>query len=731
MASHVSKLPICVFATGVFLLLCSIPNDTFIAAYHQETPISTCVNVFEDPTTWHWWYNATVYHDHVPPYIHGTRCSYQCPANCTCGLGRFSVPINCTDGRVLMGTFRYPARVIYLSWAESTLHTLKRDAFADVSGMLEALHLNGVELKSLQPEVFTGLAKLQLLDLRGNALAEIRSGVFDGLAELERLDLGDNKLEAITFRVFQGVTRLEWLGLYSNLLREIQPGAFQGLTQLERLFLRNNSLQEIPPNIFRDMYNLLVLSISFNQLTFLYPETFQNQSRLDWLDLSHNQIQSLSHGLFQNLKQLQRLDLSDNSLSKLNSASFQDCVLLKTLNLSQNPLLYINKAVFNGLSLTTNIFVDQFSTCCYVESARCNYALSRSAFLSCGRLLPYHMERVAVWVLSIAIIFGNILVLFFRFRPQHQSNKVQMFLIVNLSIADLFMGIYLMMLLLVDLNWGDNFPSYSESWRQSMLCKTVGVLSVFSCEASVFIITLIAIDRFLGIKYPFSSYRLGMKSARVVVSYLWAVAFAISLTSFNLRGTGQDIYSVSEMCVALPITTGSLYVSELAETSLHSVMIEEAAGHNIAGGKPGMFFGTAVFAGLNLVCFTIVGICYLLIVISVRRSAIQNGRSVRLSEEIRLTMKISLIVLTDLCCWVPLGVLAILVQLGIVTTSPMAYVWITTFVLPLNSCINPFLYTLASVVPETQTYRRFRSWLSSHRSGRADRNVIQMRTLNP
>ena len=109
-----------------------------------------------------------------------------------------------------------------------------------------------------------------------------------------------------------------------------------------------------------------------------------------------------------------------------------------------------------------------------------------------------------------------------------------------------------------------------------------------------------------------------------------------------------------------------------------------------------MIFSIVLFTCVNLACFVIVGYCYLAIFIYVKRTAKESGRSPNSSEEIRMAVKMSLIVLTDFCCWVPIAVLSILVQAGLVEVDPVAYAWIATFVLPINSSINPFLYTLAS-----------------------------------
>ena len=113
-----------------------------------------------------------------------------------------------------------------------------------------------------------------------------------------------------------------------------------------------------------------------------------------------------------------------------------------------------------------------------------------------------------------------------------------------------------------------------------------------------------------------------------------------------------------------------------------------------------MYLSTAIFTALNLACFIVVGYCYLAIFKSARKTTKKSGRSSALTEELRMAMKMSLIVFTDFCCWVPVGFLSILVQARAVTVSPTAYAWIATFVLPINSTINPFLYTLAGFLWE-------------------------------
>ena len=69
-----------------------------------------------------------------------------------------------------------------------------------------------------------------------------------------------------------------------------------------------------------------------------------------------------------------------------------------------------------------------------------------------------------------------------------------------------------------------------------------------------------------------------------------------------------------------------------------------------------------------------------------------------MKEQIRMTTKVAAIVLTDFACWFPIIILGILVQAGALTLPPSVFAWCVTFILPINSAINPYLYTIAAVI---------------------------------
>ncbi len=87
-----------------------------------------------------------------------------------------------------------------------------------------------------------------------------------------------------------------------------------------------------------------------------------------------------------------------------------------------------------------------------------------------------------------------------QLRKDTRVGVKQKMLIVNLAIADLLMGFYLLILGCKDSFYGQYFPLYSRTWRTSSFCRFAAVPAIFSSEASLFFLTLISLDRFLTFK---------------------------------------------------------------------------------------------------------------------------------------------------------------------------------------------------------------------------------------
>ena len=72
-------------------------------------------------------------------------------------------------------------------------------------------------------------------------------------------------------------------------------------------------------------------------------------------------------------------------------------------------------------------------------------------------------------------------------------------------------------------------------------------------------------------------------------------------------------------------------------------------------------------------------------------------RSTRTKKHAALARRMMIIIVTDFVCWFPVIVISILTLTGkLYDPTKKVYAWIAVFVLPVNSAINPLLYTFST-----------------------------------
>ena len=585
---------------------------------------------------------------------------------------------------------------------DNLLSTLPNGIFRDLSN-LQLLLLQRNNLTYLSEEIFIGLGKLKELRISVNFLSELPNGLFQDLSKLEIIHLPKNQLRNLPQDIFTPLQSLQVLVLQWNELHDLSPGLFHGLTNLGFLALGNNRLTNLPNDIFEGLINLKYLFLVGNGLVQVGNNVFKGLDNLQRLILSNNSLSLFDYDVFNDTHNLAFLDLSANELNAI--PNIEPLINLKLLDLTNNTLLWIDDSSFSSLSGNVTLLVSQHEVCqCYVPSyVNCSAADNRSPYLTCDRLLSDRALVIVMWLIGLGAISGNLFVLVWRRKEAHRS-KVNSILLRNLAASDLLMGIYMLIIASADIYFGNNFPMQSESWRSGITCRIVGAFSIISSEASVLFVTLISIDRFIAIKFPYSTRKLGKHSVKIVGTVIWTTSIVLGIVPSVLSSVSFKFYDNSHVCIGLPLSLTKIYVTEKTTYKRQHYFEEATLGSSddifttqYKGLSNGLFYSTALFLGLNCVCYFIIVGCYFQIVRAVRESSKQSGRSQEMKEQIRLTTKVTTIVATDFCCWFPIILLGILVQARVIELPPSVYAWCVTFVLPINSAINPYLYTITEV----------------------------------
>ena len=275
-------------------------------------------------------------------------------------------------------------------------------------------------------------------------------------------------------------------------------------------------------------------------------------------------------------------------------------------------------------------------------------------FFPCDDLMDSSLLRVGVWIVFLLALLGNATVIFVIITRSSRID-VSRFLICNLAVADLCMGVYLGLLAIVDASTRGNFRSYGVEWQLSNGCKTAGFLAVLSSETSVFTLTVITVERYIAITHALDiTKKMSLKKTSIVMLTGWC--FALTVATLPLF----EVSEYTKFSVCLPFETGDM---------------------------KSLVYVTTVLI-LNGSAFIVILTCYVKIYSAIRGSNAWN------TNDSKTAQRMALLVFTDFACWAPITFLSLAAAFGGDFVSLKDAKIFTVFVFPLNSCANPFLYAI-------------------------------------
>ena len=284
----------------------------------------------------------------------------------------------------------------------------------------------------------------------------------------------------------------------------------------------------------------------------------------------------------------------------------------------------------------------------------------------CEDLLGTWVLRVLIWFVFIVTLFGNGAVLTVilasskparGFGPHVRDGKIPHFLISQLAVAAIGIGIYLGFLAAVDLKtFGkQKFYQVALSWQYGPGCLAAGFIAILSSELSVYILVIIALERLYVHIYGMRHVKTHMCNA-VIILIGWAFATAFAL--FPL--IGYNSYTSVAICLPFDVvsTKGRVYI--------------------------------AVLMGINLVALLLSTGCSLYICCSY---CVHTRSSYTAASDAKV-FRFLCIIINNFLCWAPLVVVSLgaVFQQDLINTS--AAKWFAVLVLPINACANPFIYAL-------------------------------------
>ena len=574
---------------------------------------------------------------HCPQRDDELLCKFTCPGECRCYGWAF-------DCRTFFPVHSYP-QIRYLSARDSglTAHHLANNT------MLIHLSLAKCQLVSMADFDFPNLHSLDLSD---NAIRAVHSSQLNHLPRLRTLFLSNNPMTSI----------FEPHNTASTISKLTTETAARASSQFSTAFQRNE----------------ISHSSGFASLFTSVPSSDANPERsfqkLLRLDISFVKMSELRVNMFRQFPNLQDLNLSGTGVERVVGDDVDLLAELRVLDMRGCPMLVLPHRLFRGLGRLHTLYADNYKLCCPAVLPKAfnpkNCLAPSDEISSCETLLRSDAYRAFLSIVAVLTLAGNLGSFIFRFVGSRGEKSGFHIFALHLCVADFLMGVYLSEIGVADRLYLGTYLWEDRAWRHSAACKAAGFFSLLSSEASVFIICLITLDRFLVLRFPFSSLRFQGRSAHVTCAVTWSLSALLAAVPLFPWAPYSQFYSSTGICIPLPITRRRFDGSEYA----FSIMIV-----------------------LNFMLFLLIALGQVVIYKAVRANSMATSVTSRQSQDSDIARRLFTVAMTDFLCWFPIGLLGLMASQG--TPIPgEVNVGMAIFVLPLNSVINPFLYTMNIVL---------------------------------
>ncbi|XP_070205915.1 G-protein coupled receptor GRL101-like [Littorina saxatilis] len=444
---------------------------------------------------------------------------------------------------------------------------------------------------------------------------------------------------------------------------------------LRSLDLSHNRLHDVSAGHLRAMPNLQHLFLSGNPLQSLFDSHSQNLSfpAVITLDVSGVHMPTLDTERFAIFPGLHTLNLSHCGVDRITGQGLLSLPALRVLDTEGCPMTHFPRDLLSGLDRLQSVAADNYKLCCQATlPPGFNLANCRAPFdelSSCESLLRSDLYRVFLSIFAALALLGNVGCFVVRTLYLKSSKSGFSVFVTHLSLSDFLMGVYLAVIGVADRLYRGSYLWEDVGWRHSAGCGVAGYLSLVSNEVSALIICLITLDRFLVLRFPLSSLRFNTRSAHLTCTSVWLVAMVMAAVPLLPVTSHWSFYSRTGICIPLPVTRGDF---------------------------PGQQYAFGVIIVFNFILFILIVVGQASIYAAISANSIDSVAvtdSSRKSADRRIARRLVSVALSDFLCWFPIGLLGLLAARGVAVPGEVS-VGLAILVLPLNSALNPFLYTI-------------------------------------
>jgi len=357
-----------------------------------------------------------------------------------------------------------------------------------------------------------------------------------------------------------------------------------------------------------------------------------------------------------------------------------------------------------------------------------------SIFSSREYLIKSVFLRVMIWIMGLLAVGGNLLVVAQTLKVlctsmRRKLNKVAVIykvLVLNLAMADLLMGAFLIGLGVESVRTSGKYCQQDHLWRSGFTCSSLGVLAVLSSEVSLLILTILSTYRSYCVVRPVKSRALNVHTTVLIITVTWFFGFIVALLPFT---SSLQEYFVSEMWISPNPYFSSDVVSKASFNEFYRIFSHYSSGSHpvnatvewrqageilrrlnpdykvlgfygfysrhatclpkifVTRRDPGWQYSIVLTVFNCLLClYIVVAYCLICRPRQVNKTTVMNQGTRNMQK------KIAILVASDCACWLPICLTAFL-WFAEVPVSHTAYAVTAVILLPINSALNPLFYS--------------------------------------
>ncbi|XP_041453055.1 uncharacterized protein LOC121406105 [Lytechinus variegatus] len=224
--------------------------------------------------------------------------------------------------------------------------------------------------------------------------------------------------------------------------------------------------------------------------------------------------------------------------------------------------------ILNGLESLQFISISDYRICCLLKdavNAKCIKTSSPGPNESCGKLLPGRTLTILAWILSSSALTGNAAVILLRLIDNKlKVAEVTNRFLIGQAVADLFMGIYMVLITSADVQNGKDHFLIADVWPKSGRCSIARLIGWVANEASAITIVLSTIERLICTASPRGRVTFIASGLMLAMCWLWTMVTSVLITVIS-ENTDKR-FGLAQFCIPVffhskPQDTGSLTIT--------------------------------------------------------------------------------------------------------------------------------------------------------------------------